>query len=143
MARLGAWIGTAQLDRQLRMEWDAKLCRDFANRFPTPAGVRTEGLALDEGDALMAKLLQVLQRLVRGLPVIELHTDCMLIVPVTGDCNHRHRNMLADFSIHSNDAIDGARDHEARIGLQQFRVMKMAGDEIKQALLQQSIFNTA
>jgi len=135
-------IWTEQLYRQLGIERDPKFAGDLANCLPTAARIRTEGLAFDEGDPLMAKLLQMFESQVRSLPMVKLNTDGMLIVPMSRHRNHRHRNLFAHLGIHSDDAIHGPRNHEAWISLQQLGMMTVTGDKVEQALLEQGIFNT-
>jgi hypothetical protein len=62
---------------------------------------------------------------------------------VSGDRNQGNGKLIRKRSIDSNDALDGASQHQMRQSLQKFRVMAMTYYEVEKPILQKLILDSA
>src|SRR5262249_31042406 len=113
-----------------------------ADRVPSHRGVGAEVLSLNDRDAAMTLIDQMLQRQPGRAFVIERDVGHSRSVVVTGDRNHWQQRWAALRRINRDQPLDATFEEKLRAAFDQLGTMPMAGDEVKKAFLQQMVFDS-
>lgn len=143
MTRFGAGLDAFELHDEPGVNGDAEFGADFADGIPADCGVRTEALALDEGDAAVAERGEMVEGVARGGEVVEFDGDDAFAVFVAGDGDDGNLKVVHDGRVDGDDAFDRTGEQQTRVAFEEIGAMTMTDDEVEVFFLQESVFHAA
>ncbi len=132
-----------ELGDELGIENDAELRHGRTDGVPANTGVGAEGLPLDEGDAPVAKAVEVLDGERSGTFVIEQNVGDAFRLVVTGHGDGGNGDTLGEWSVDCDEPLDGAGEEQLLILFDELGTVVMAYDEVEEILVEQALFDSA
>src|SRR5882762_11962475 len=143
ISNAGSGIETLELDGQLGTNANAELLRYLADRVPTHAGIRTHGLASNEGDFLVTEIAKMFEGQVRGARVVQDDVGQAFDAAMARDGDGRESKLFAERCVRGDEPLDASRQKHLRVGLQEFRIVTVDHGEEEIIVLAQIFFDSA
>jgi len=125
---LGEGISNAGVESKPRVEWSARdecECRVAAplrRSRPAHAGIRTHGLASNEGDFLVPRSRRC-SRARRGTRVVQDDVGQAFDAAMARDGHGRQSKLFAEGGVRGNEAFDASGQKHLRVGLQELWIV--------------------